>query len=56
MLVKYVILLIAHKKLESEYKTLQRRYDDLEKEYIDKKCDNSYLAQKLLDLGVDKYE
>ena len=54
MIVKYVILLIEHKKLEHEYKALQRRYDDLENKYRDKKIDNSYLSQKLLDLGVDK--
>jgi hypothetical protein len=42
------------KTLKLEYEILKDKYDDLEKKYIDKKCDNSYLAQKLLDLGVDK--
>ena len=54
MIVKYVILLIEHKWLRTEYEALKKRYDDLEEKYINKKIDNSYLSQKLLDLGVDK--
>lgn len=54
MIVKYAILLMQYKALKFEHKILKEKYEDLRLKYIDKKGDNTYLAQKLLDLGVDK--